>query len=152
MIGIKRIATTLTLAAMLAAGITAPEALALSVLKPPMQYLTIGNDSGGYVLKYALRMMKIRKSGTSVKFNGRCDSACTLYLALPNSRACATKNASFRFHLPLGTSQRGIKVARNYMLNSYPGWVRSWIKQKGGLSNRLITMNASYAQKFIGSC
>jgi len=152
MIGIKRIATTLTLAAMLAAGITVPEALALSVLKPPMQYLTIGNDSGGYVLKYALRMMKIRKSGTSVKFNGRCDSACTLYLALPNSRACATKNASFRFHLPLGTSQRGIKVARNYMLNSYPGWVRSWIKQKGGLSNRLITMNASYAQKFIGSC
>ena len=152
MIGVKRIATTLTLAAVLAAGVTTPEALAFTVLKPPMQYMTIGNDNGGYVIEYALRMMKLRQSGTNVMFNGRCDSACTLYLALPNSRACATTNASFRFHLPLGTSQRGIKVARNYMMKSYPGWVRSWIRQKGGLSNQLITMNASYAQKFIGSC
>ena len=152
MIGIFRVTKTLTLAAVLAASVAAPEALAYSVLKPPMQYSTIGNDSGGYVIKYALRMMKMRQSGTNVRFNGHCDSACTLYLALPNSRTCATTNASFRFHLPLGTSQRGVQVARNYMMKNYPGWVRSWINQNGGLSNRLMTMNASYAQKFIGSC
>lgn len=152
MIGFIRIKKTLTLASALAIGFTTPEALAYSVLKPPMRYSTIGNDSGGYVIKYALRMMKMKQSGTNVKFNGRCDSACTLYLALPNSRTCATTNASFRFHLPLGTSPRGVKVARNYMMKSYPGWVRSWINQNGGLSNRLMTMNASYAQKFIGSC
>ena len=152
MTGIFRVTKALTLAAAIVAGATTPEALAYSVLKPPMQFSTIGNDRGGHVIKYALRMMKMRQSGANVKFNGRCDSACTLYLALPNSRTCATSNASFRFHLPSGTSQRGVQVARNYMMKNYPGWVRSWINQNGGLSNRLMTMNASYAQKFIGSC
>jgi len=152
MIGSFRIKKTLTLAAMLAVGFTATEALAYNVLKPPMKYSTVNNDRGGYVIKYALRMMKMKQSGTNLKFNGRCDSACTLYLALPNRQICATTNASFRFHLPHGTSPRGIKMASDYMMKSYPGWVRSWINQNGGLSNRLMTMNASYAQKFIGSC
>ena len=151
MSGIKRIAATLTLAAVLAAGATASEALARTASKSSAS-VNIGNDRGGYVIKYALRMMKIRNSGKQVKFSGSCASACTLFLALPKDRSCLTKNASFRFHLPYGTSQRGVKVARNYMLNNYPRWVRSWIKQKGGLSNRLITMNASYASKFIKSC
>jgi hypothetical protein len=147
-----RVKNALALATVIAIGFTTPEALAYSVPKPPMQYSTIGNDRGGYVIEYALRMIDMKQSGIHVKFDGRCDSACTLYLALPGSQTCATTNASFRFHLPLGTSPRGVKVARNYMMKTYPGWVRSWINQNGGLSNRLMTMNASYAQKFIGSC
>lgn len=145
----RRIASYLTLALALSLGLSMPEAQAS---RPPIRYMTIGNDSGGYIIKYALRMMKIRQSGALVKFNGRCDSACTLFLAIPSSHSCTTNDASFRFHLPLGSSESGNKLARDYMLRNYPGWVRSWIRQKGGLSHKLITMNASYAQKFTGAC
>ena len=102
--------------------------------------LSIAGDRGGYVMTYALRMLKLKQSGRQVQFRGSCDSACTLYLALPSSRVCVTPNASFNFHLPYGASAAGNRVATSYMLNSYPGWVRSWITSRGGLSRNLISM------------
>src|SRR5687768_12366704 len=65
-------------------------------------YVTVGSDRGGYVIKYALRMLKLRKSGTSLRFTGRCESACTVYLALPSNQTCIASGASFRFHAPYG--------------------------------------------------
>lgn len=112
----------------------------------------IGNDRGGVVIKYALRMLNIKESGQSVRFTGRCDSACTLFLALPKSKMCINKNASFGFHLPYGASKRSNAIAANYLMRSYPNWVRAWIRQKGGLSNRIKTMNYTYASQYIPAC
>jgi hypothetical protein len=115
-------------------------------------YVRIAGDRGGYVVQYALRMLKLQQSGKLVQFAGRCDSACTIYLALPRSQTCISPGASFRFHAPYGAGSRGNHFARMYMLNSYPGWVRSWINSKGGLSSRLITMDYAYASKFMRTC
>jgi hypothetical protein len=115
-------------------------------------YHRIGSDRGGYVVQYALRMLKLRQSGKPVQFGGSCQSACTIYLALPRSQTCISPGASFGFHAPYGAGTKGNRYARTYMLNSYPGWVRSWISGRGGLSSRLITMNYAYASKFMRPC
>jgi hypothetical protein len=114
--------------------------------------VNIGYDRGGEIITYALRMKKLERAGSSVRFSGRCDSACTLYLALPSSKACLTHNAAFGFHLPYGASPRGNKVAAQYLLRNYPGWVRNWINANGGLTSGIKTMRYEYASKFIKPC
>ena len=114
--------------------------------------VSIRNDSGGYVISYALKMMKLRESGRPVRFVGRCASACTLYLALPGEQTCVSSGATFRFHAPYGAHRSGNTFMAAYMLKSYPHWVRSWIRRNGGLSSRIIVMEYSYASQFMQTC
>ena len=114
--------------------------------------LSISGDRGGYVIEYALRMLKLKQSRRQVEFRGSCDSACTLYLALPRSQVCVERQSSFTFHMPYGATGSGNKMAAAYMLNAYPSWVRTWINSKGGLSSRPILMNYAQASKFLATC
>lgn len=114
--------------------------------------VTIRNDRGGQVINYALKMLRMKEAGRSVRFSGRCDSACTLYLALPRSKTCIAQGASFGFHLPYGASSRGNQIAARYLLSSYPGWVKSWIRSKGGLNGRIKTMSYAYASQYLPTC
>lgn len=114
--------------------------------------VSIGSDRGGYVINYGLHMLRWRRNGTQVRFRGRCQSACTLYLGLASSQTCISPGASFSFHLPYGSSKRGNRVARDFMMRNYPGWVRSWIRSRGGLTGRMKTMSYGYASRFIKPC
>src|SRR5688572_29851217 len=49
---------------------------------------TIGNESGGYLMLHAMQMFEWQEHGTAIRFTGQCDSACTLYLALPDEQVC----------------------------------------------------------------
>ncbi|MGH7155753.1 MAG: hypothetical protein ACREF3_17640 [Acetobacteraceae bacterium] len=53
----------------------------------------IGNDSGGLVADYALRLYEMKEVGRKVRFVGGCDSACTLFLALPADQTCRSGRA-----------------------------------------------------------
>lgn len=119
---------------------------------PTSGSVSISGDRGGYVVVYALRMLKLKESGKPVQFRGRCDSACTLYLALPARQVCVAPKTSFNFHLPYGASASGNRFAASYMLRSYPSWVRNWIRSKGGLTNKMLSMNSAYASKFLPNC
>lgn len=112
----------------------------------------IGNDSGGYVAEYALRLYEMREARQKVRFVGVCDSACTLFLALPAQQTCIAKGAYFRFHAPTAPSASAAAAVAAYMLGKYPQWVRAWIATQGGLSDRLATMSYGYAQKFMRTC
>src|SRR5688572_32932908 len=114
--------------------------------------VSIRNDRGGHAISYALKMMKLRESGRPVRFVGRCASACTLYLALPSEQTCVSSGATFRFHAPYGAHRSGNAFMARYMLKSYPGWVRSWIHENGGLWSRTIVMDYSYASRFMRIC
>jgi hypothetical protein len=116
------------------------------------RFVTISNNRGGYVVDYAIRMEEWKKSGTRVRFAGRCQSACTVYLALPASQACIARGASFTFHAPSGSSASATRYAHIYMMKTYPAWVRSWVSSKGGLTRRLVTMNYAYASRFMRPC
>ena len=119
---------------------------------PTSGTLSISGDRGGHVVVYALRMLKLKQSGRQVQFRGSCDSACTLYLALPPRQVCVAPKTTFNFHMPYGASASGNRVAASYMLRSYPSWVRNWIRSKGGLSGRMISMNYAHASKFLPTC
>lgn len=114
--------------------------------------VTIRNDRGGYLIEYALRMLRFKESGARVHFNGNCASACTLFLALPQEQTCITQRAEFRFHAPSGAGQRGNLFMLHYLLASYPDWVRDWLRENGGLSHRLVTMDYEYASRFLPPC
>jgi len=129
--------------------IFADTAFALPKVSSPK---TIRADRGGEVITYAIRMKEMEESGRRVRFSGRCDSACTLYLALPSSQICITQRASFGFHLPYGASARGNRVAANYMVRQYPRWVKSWIMNNGGLGKRIKRMDYAHASKYLPTC
>lgn len=114
--------------------------------------VSIFSNSGGRIATYAIKVAGLKRSGTLVRFSGRCDSACTLYLGLPSRQTCISRGAYFRFHSPTARSQRSSRFAQMYMMRKYPGWVRSWIARNNGLSRQLITMNYSYASKFLKQC
>ena len=120
--------------------------------KPRANQLTIRNNSGGNVARFAMRVGDVRRQGALVRFAGRCDSACTLYLGLPGSQMCVTRGASFRFHAPYMRSGKTSQSAQRFMYASYPGWVRNWIASRGGLSRRLIRMDYEYARRFLPEC
>ncbi len=114
--------------------------------------VSISNNSGGQIVHYALRAAKYRSNKTLVRFAGRCDSACTLYLGLPSHQTCIAKGAFFRFHAPSARNPRAQRAAQNYLMKKYPGWVRSYISSRGGLGRQLVTMDYGYASQFIRSC
>jgi hypothetical protein len=114
--------------------------------------VSIGSDRGGVVINYGLRMLRWRQNGTRVRFSGSCQSACTIYLGLASAQTCISSGASFGFHSPFGATGRGNRVAQNFMMRNYPGWVRSWIRSQGGLSGQIKTMGYGYASRFMKPC
>lgn len=114
--------------------------------------VSIFNNSGGVIVLFALKVAEYRDAGMLVKFSGKCDSACTLFLSLPKQQMCINPGAYFRFHAPSARSSRSERSAQAFMMTKYPVWVRSWIQGRGGLSSRLFRMDYAYASRFIPSC
>jgi hypothetical protein len=114
--------------------------------------VTIRSDRGGEMLKYALRAKQLAKSNSQVRFFGLCDSACTIYLSMPEENLCINRGASFGFHLPYSSSSGANHTAAQYIMKKYPAWVRDWINSKGGLKNRTKRMDYAYASSHIRPC
>jgi len=115
-------------------------------------FIDVGNSNGGQMISFALQALKWKRSGSRIRFSGRCASACTLYLALSPSKMCIIPSGSFYFHAPYGADAHGNQIARSYMLRFYPGWVRWWLSKNGGLGARVLAMDYSYASQFIRPC
>jgi hypothetical protein len=118
----------------------------------PSQIVTVRGDSGGVMLKYALRVKKLERRGSLVRLGGYCDSACTLYLGMPSSQVCLLPGATFRFHMPYGSTARNNQIAAQFMMRNYPDWVQSWLNEQGGLTRNLKTMHYDYAAQFVEPC
>jgi hypothetical protein len=117
----------------------------------------IRDDAGGPVGGYMQRYASIRDSGEDVVVDGQCLSACTLVLAIvPRARICLTRNAVFGFHAAVsreewrypGAGGAGTRV----LWELYPQPVRKLIAQKGGLSDRMIYLDASELAKSFSRC
>ena len=118
----------------------------------PARAVTVRDDRGGQVILYGLRMLKWREKGIQVRFDGQCQSACTLYLGLSQEQTCIGRGATFSFHSPYDAGGRESKIAQDYMMRNYPEWVKLWIESKGGLSRRMKTMPYGYASIFLKPC
>jgi hypothetical protein len=113
---------------------------------------TIANDGGGELISYAITVSRYKKQRRKIRFEGRCSSACTLFLSLPSSQTCIAPDAQFRFHAAYGTSPRGNRTATAYLMRNYPSWVRRWISTNGGLTSSIKTMPYKYAARYLRKC
>ena len=143
--GIAR-TVSIALAALATTAVTAG-----AVSEAPSFY-TVRNDHGGVIVDYAIKAAQLEQTGQTVKFAGRCDSACTLYLGLSEAQLCVTPSARFGFHLPFGSSSQGNRTAASYLLKKYPDWVHGWLKANGGLNHSLKVMPYEYASQYIKPC
>jgi hypothetical protein len=107
---------------------------------------TIRNDPGGSVINYAINARKAK----AIRFDGKCMSACTLYLSVRNT--CITPRASFHFHRPYGSSPEGNALALRFMLEQYPAWVREWIADHGGLTSEWLVIDYRTAALYMRTC
>ncbi|SHK63364.1 hypothetical protein SAMN05444000_1503 [Shimia gijangensis] len=144
----RRSALTFGMLAILETGVSVAEASQSASANP----LVIYSDNGGKLSKYAVAVSNARAMNTSVKIKGKCQSACTLYLSMPQSQICISRGASFVFHKAHGSSARLNNWGTQFLLANYPAWVQNWINSKGGLSNNLIRMNYEYASRYLPPC
>lgn len=112
----------------------------------------IGNDNGGSVIGYARAVSQMRNRNTLIVFDGRCASACTLYLSLQSTRTCLLPGSSFLFHSAYGARPDVNRWATEFMMGQYPAWVQTWIRRNGGLTSRTIRMDYAYASRFMRTC
>ncbi|MFN4156235.1 MAG: hypothetical protein ACK4HF_16430 [Paracoccaceae bacterium] len=67
-------------------------------LKAALPSLIVRHDMGGPLDRRQDEIRRLRRSGQPVELRGRCYSACTMYLGLPN--VCVSPDAVFGFHGP----------------------------------------------------
>jgi hypothetical protein len=93
-----------------------------------------GNDTGGLVADYAVRVAEARKFRTHVVISGRCQSACTIYTALvPDNLACALPGATLEFHKPRNRDGQWTPALDKLFLGFLSEGVRQHITLHGGL-------------------
>ena len=120
-------------------------ALSLGATAPALSDIRILSSGGGSVGEYLNFFAKVRQSGERVIIDGPCLSACTLVLSsVPRKRICVTSRAVLGFHAPYLVDKSGRKFrtreATQAVNAAYPASVRSWIKRKGGLSQRTLLL------------
>jgi hypothetical protein len=131
-----------------ALAVAAATALAISTASIPsaMAVVRIKADPGGQIGPYLETLVALRSSGERVIIDGPCISACTMVLGvIPRDRICVTTRARLGFHAAWHPGDDGRPVtsraATQLLMEVYPQNVRSWIKERGGLSERMMYLS-----------
>ena len=125
---------------------------------PPAQAeVRILASPGGQVGPFLDLFERVRASGERVVIDGPCLSACTLVLSMvPNNRICVTRRAVLGFHAARSMDHRGRMYAEpeasELVLEAYPAPVRGWIRNRGGLSSRLLLLRGRELAAIYPSC
>ena len=132
--------------------------LALFAMLPARADLRIVSSPGGPVDAYLEVFARVRQSGERVVIDGPCLSACTLVLStIPRNRICVTRRAVLGFHAPrlfdprTGFTARAPEATRA-VTASYPAGVRSWIKRRGGLTQKIIYLRGKELAALYPHC
>ena len=100
---------------------------------------------GGQVGPFLDLFARVRASGERVVIDGPCLSACTLVLSIvPGERICVTRRAVLGFHAARLLDDRGRfhaePRATRLVLETYPPAVQQWIRNRGGLTSRVLLL------------
>lgn len=119
--------------------------------------MRITNDRGGQIGEYVRSFNLVRKSGETVVIDGDCLSACTLVLTfVPKKRVCVTKKARLGFHAAWNPDEKGrpvISVEGSVLLWAlYPKKIRTWIRDRGGLSAKMIYLKGAELAGMVNRC
>jgi hypothetical protein len=132
-------------------------ALATLISPAAADEVRILSSRGGEVGEFVDMFEHLRKSGDHVVIDGPCLSACTLVLsAVPKDRICVTHRAILGFHAARLIDRRGRfhadAEATQIMYESYPASIRDWIRQRGGLTSRLLILRGRDLTGFFRIC
>jgi hypothetical protein len=94
-------------------------AAAVVVSAPALAATSAPYAKGGRTVEFAQDVEKFRRSGEQFRITGHCQSACTMFLALPN--VCIQPNARLLFHA--GAQP----IATQRMMNSYNAKLRAYL-------------------------
>lgn len=111
---------------------------------------TIHRDGGGFIVEYAKEANRLARTGEPVIIDGICNSACTIYLGLPNT--CVTPRSRLGFHSGKGGPKRVIEYANKLIMEMYPPKVRAWVRSKGGLTSKLIVLQGKELLERVRVC
>src|ERR1700687_897882 len=129
-----------------------------ALVSPPAQAeVRILASPGGQVGPFLDLFERVRASGERVVIDGPCLSACTLVLSMiPSGRICVTRRAILGFHAARSIDQRGRLYAEpeasELVLEAYPAAVRGWIRQRGGVTSRLLLLRGRELSAIYPSC
>jgi hypothetical protein len=131
--------------------------LGVLVAPPAQAEVRILASPGGQVGPFLDLFEQVRESGERVVIDGPCLSACTLVLSMvPNNRICVTRRAVLGFHAARSVDRRGRMYAEpeasELVLEAYPAPVRGWIRNRGGLSSRLLLLRGRELAAIYPSC
>src|SRR5258705_5791737 len=132
--------------------------LAIALLAAPAcAEVRILASPGGEVGPFLDLFQRVRASGERVVIDGPCLSACTLVLSMvPNDRICVTRRAILGFHAARSMDPRGRMYAEpeasELVLEAYPSAVRGWIRNRGGLTSRLLLLRGRELAAIYPSC
>src|ERR1700730_17121508 len=127
------------------------------VLPPAQAEVRILASPGGQVGPFLDLFERVSASGERVVIDGPCLSACTLVLSMiPNDRICVTSRAILGFHAARSIDQRGRLYAEpeasELVLEAYLPALRGWIRQRGGLTSRLLLLRGRELAAIYPSC
>jgi hypothetical protein len=131
--------------------------LCVLAVAPVQAEVRILGSLGGQVGPFLDLFAQMRDSGERVVIDGPCLSACTLVLSIvPNNRICVTRRAVLGFHAARSMDRRGRMYsepeASKFVLEAYPAPIRGWIRQRGGLSSRLLVLRGRELNAFYPAC
>jgi hypothetical protein len=132
-------------------------ALLLSGVSASHAVVRIAEDRGGRIGTYVDKYQDLRSSGETVIIDGLCASACTIVLgAVPHDKICVTSHANLGFHAAwdLGANGRAVTnpEATQMLYSMYPGAVKRWIAQRGGLTPRMIFLRGKQLMTMYKPC
>lgn len=95
--------------------------------------LIVARDFGGNIGLRFQEIESLRDEGRKVEIRGTCASACTMYLALPDT--CLEPQVEMRFHGP-SVDGRAVKgpafdTVSGIMARAYPEPLRGWFMEEG---------------------
>lgn len=109
--------------------------------------VTLRNEPGGSLREHIARFEALRNQ--SVRLEGSCASACTIFLGLPD--VCVGSNARFLFHGPMQSNYMPYKYKQNFDRHSrtvasfLPRPLQQWYMEVGRVpvgANAYVTLSA----------
>jgi hypothetical protein len=109
--------------------------------------LDIADEHGGLLVAYQAEWAKRAAERPHVRIVGPCVSACTILVGyIPRQNICVTPRASLGFH------EATVKFATDELWRIYPRDIRGWIVQHGGLTPKMIWMQAPETYRYFRKC
>lgn len=116
--------------------------------------VVVHRDNGGLIALYLEKYRGMAERRDRLVIDGWCASSCTLGLGMVS--VCVTPRAQLGFH----TTSFGIFYIRLFydaantaiLWNSYPGRVKKWITQHGGLRPNMLVMPNEVVRSMFPHC